>query len=131
MTDYARTPLIVLSYRNGRRVVLNAATLAPSQTTEVAIVRAARHLEGPAPLLSVDLLTMPDAYWCAVGMLPRLPVLRLRFADPAQTWFYIDPATGEVLRTVDERQRAYRWVFDLLHKWDLNTLTLHWPAWMD
>ncbi|MDY0969503.1 PepSY domain-containing protein, partial [Sphingomonas sp. CFBP9021] len=63
------------------------------------------------------------------GMLPRLPVLRLRFADPAQTWFYIDPATGEVLRKVDERQRAYRWVFDLLHKWDLNTLTLHRPAW--
>lgn len=129
LTDHARNPLILLSYRDGRRVVLNAATLAPSQATAVAIVRAVRHLESPAPLLSVDRLTAPDAYWYAVGMLPRLPVLQLRFADPARTWFYIDPATGEVLRTVDERQRAYRWVFDLLHKWDLNTLTLHRPAW--
>ncbi|WP_052149242.1 hypothetical protein [Sphingomonas sp. Ant20] len=91
-------------------------------------VRAARQLESAAPLLSVDRLTAPDAYWYAVGTRPHLPVLQLRFADPAQTWLYIDPVTGEVLRTVDERQRTYRWVFDLLHKWDLNTLTLHRPA---
>jgi uncharacterized iron-regulated membrane protein len=129
LTHHAGTPLVLLSYHDGRRVVLNAVTLAPSQATEVAIVRAVRHLESSAPLLSVDCLTAPDAYWYAVGMLPRLPVLRLRFADPAQTWFYVDPATGEVLRTVDERQRVYRWVFNLLHRWDLNTLTLHRPAW--
>jgi uncharacterized iron-regulated membrane protein len=129
LTDHARTPLIVLSYHDGRRIVLRAATLAPSRAAETAIVTAARQMESSAPLLSVDRLTAPDTYWYAVAELPRLPVLRLRFADPAQTWCYIDPATGQILKTVDARQRAYRWAFDLLHKWDLNTLTRHRPAW--
>ena len=129
LTDNAGIPLVLLAYRGGQRATLDAATLMPSRPRPQAIVAGARRLAGSAPLLSVDRLAAPDAYWYAVGTLPRLPVLQLRFADAAQTWFYIDPATGEILRTVDKRQRVYRWVFDLLHKWDLNALTLHRPAW--
>lgn len=129
LTDNAGIPLVLLAYRGGQRATLDAATLMPSRPRPQAIVAGARRLAGSAPLLSVDRLAAPDAYWYAVGTLPRLPVLQLRFADPAQTWFYIDPATGEILRTVDKRQRVYRWAFDLLHKWDLNVLTLHRPAW--
>ncbi|MEG8055729.1 hypothetical protein QP150_02025 [Sphingomonas sp. 22L2VL55-3] len=81
------------------------------------------------PPVAIDRLTEPDAYWYDPGGLPRLPVLRLRFDDPAATWLYIDSATGDVLARLDRRRRAYRWVFDLLHKWDLNILTRHRPAW--
>ena len=129
LTDNAGTPLVLLSYRDDRRAVLDAATLTPSHPTETAVVRAARRLAGSAPLRSIDRLTLPDAYYYGIGTLPRLPVWRLRFADPARTWLYIDVGTGEILATVDRRQRVYRWAFDLLHKWDLTMLTRHRPAW--
>ena len=79
--------------------------------------------------VAIDRLTEPDAYWYDSGGLPRLPMLRLRFDDPAATWLYIDPSTGDVLARIDRRRRAYRWVFDLLHKWDLTILTRYRPAW--
>ncbi len=51
-----------------------------------------------------------------------LPVLRLRFDDPASTWVYLDPASAEVVASHDARQRAGRWLFNLLHSWDLQPL---------
>jgi uncharacterized iron-regulated membrane protein len=56
-------------------------------------------------------------------------VVRVRFDDPARTWVHLDPATGRLLGSIDSRGRAYRWVYDLLHKWDLNVLTLNRPVW--
>ena len=129
LTDYANTPLVVLDYGNGRRTTLSAASLAPARATIRAIAAAARRRQAGASLIALDRLTTPDAYWYEVGGLPRLPILRLQFDDPASTWLYVDPATGEVLATADRRRRIYRWAFDLLHKWDLNALTQHRPIW--
>lgn len=47
-----------------------------------------------------------------------LPVLRVRFDDAAQTWVYIDPASGQIVAHHDSRLRAGRWLFNLLHSWD-------------
>ena len=67
-----------------------------------------------------------DAYYYARApeammgaMERRLPVLRLRFADPQQHWVYLDPATGEVAASLDRRQRVSRWLFSFLHSWDV------------
>ncbi len=51
-----------------------------------------------------------------------LPILRVIFSDPAKTWLHIDPATGTILSNLDQRQRLSRWLFNLLHSWDLNIL---------
>ncbi|MCI0915151.1 PepSY domain-containing protein [Pseudomonas putida] len=51
-----------------------------------------------------------------------LPVLRLRFDDAASTWVYLDPASGEMVASHDTRQRTGRWLFNLLHSWDLQPL---------
>lgn len=48
-----------------------------------------------------------------------LPILRIRFDDPAATWVHIDPASGKVLDVLDSRRRLYRWTFNLLHSWDI------------
>lgn len=61
--------------------------------------------------------------------MPKLPVLRVRYDDPAATWVHIDPRTSAILGDTDARRRLYRWAFDLLHKWDFNGLTLNRPAW--
>ncbi|UVL63217.1 PepSY domain-containing protein [Pseudomonas sp. B21-032] len=63
----------------------------------------------------------------------RLPVLRVRFADPQQTWLHLDLYTGEVLGVLDQPRRVSRWLFSLLHSWDWLPLLQRrplWDAWM-
>jgi hypothetical protein len=52
----------------------------------------------------------------------RLPVLRLEFEDTGRTVVYLDPFTGDMALSVDRSQRVGRWLFNLLHSWDLPTL---------
>lgn len=113
----------------GQARLLDARSLRPVRSSPAELVARARRLMAGAPLRSVELLRQPDAYWYEIGGLPPLPVLRLRFDDPAATWLHLDPATGRFLGESDRRRRAYRWAFDLLHKWDLNALTQRRPLW--
>jgi uncharacterized iron-regulated membrane protein len=125
----AGRPLLTAEWSEDARAVLNADTLAPASIRRGALVRAAAALVPDAPIIAVDRLDAPDAYWYGVGERPVLPVLRLRFGDAAGTWVHVDPASGQLLGDMDRSRRLYRWLFDLLHKWDLNVLTLHRPAW--
>jgi uncharacterized iron-regulated membrane protein len=125
----AGQPLLTIERSEKARSVLNARTLAPASIEQGALVRAVASLVPDAPIVAVDRLDAPDAYWYAVGDRPILPVLRVRFGDAAGTWVHVDPASGRLLGDMDRRRRLYRWLFDLLHKWDLNVLTLHRPAW--
>jgi uncharacterized iron-regulated membrane protein len=127
--DNAKVPLAALSYTDKPLVVRDASTLALRTPSVAEIAASARLLVPGGKIVAIDRLTVPDAYWYEVGSLPQLPILRLRFDDPARTWLQIDPATGGVLDTLDTRRRLYRWLFDLLHKWDFNLLTLHRPIW--
>lgn len=86
-----------------------------------ALVPGARHV-------AIDRLTAPDAYWYAVDGEVPLPVWRFIYDDPARTWVHVDPATGELLGAIDARGRAYRWLYDGLHRWDLGPLLAHPPA---
>lgn len=113
----------------GQRRVYDARTGQAAIYDDTAIARAARSLVPSGHLVVVDHLTAPDAYWYEAGGMPVLPVLRLRFDDAGQTWLHVDPDTGAILDRQDARRRTYRWLFDLLHKWDLNLLTLHRPVW--
>ncbi|GJE81988.1 PepSY domain-containing protein [Methylorubrum thiocyanatum] len=81
----------------------------------------------PAP--TVDLLTSEDLYWYSHHRERKLPVLRVRFTDPARTWFHIDPSTGEMLDRMDRSNRAYRWLFNAPHSFDFALLTRYRPAW--
>ena len=121
-------PLLTIEGR-GPAVTLDARTLAPARIDPAHIRAAAARLVPGAPIAAFDRLSAPDFYWYDVGAPPQLPIFRVKFADPAGTWAHIDPGTGAILRVLDRRDRIYRWAFDLLHKWDLNGLTLHRPAW--
>ncbi|WXL28025.1 PepSY domain-containing protein [Ectopseudomonas mendocina] len=54
-----------------------------------------------------------------------LPVLRMTFGDAAKTWLYMDPTSGEVVALSDQSQRNNRWLFNLLHSWDMQALLQH------
>ena len=94
--------------------VLEAATIA----------RAAAPALSGGGLRATAHLTAYDLYWYPHGTDPRpLPVLRLRFADPASTWLHVDPRDGTILQRLDRSGRINRWLFDGAHRLDLPGLT--------
>lgn len=89
-----------------------------------------------APIASAELLQREDAYYYGReahtmmgGMQHPLPVWRIAYADAAQTWVHIDPATGVLLGKLDYTQRIKRWLFAFLHSWDLPVLLASRPLW--
>jgi hypothetical protein len=64
--------------------------------------------------------------------LPRLakplPVLRVRFDDPAQTWLYLTASPGQMLK-IEREDRANRWGYYGLHGLDFAILYRHRPLW--
>lgn len=109
-------------------LALDPATLKPFSADERAIRARLAGLAPNARVESVAVLTRPDAYWYAVDDEVPLPVWRVKFADRARTWVHVDPLTGELLGSIDARGRAYRWLYDGLHRWDLGPLLAHPPA---
>ncbi|EXF44946.1 Na+/proline symporter [Pseudomonas sp. BAY1663] len=79
----------------------------------------------PGQRLQFDWLEQEDFHYYArtepslYSQLPRrLPLLRVRFDDPAATWLHLDPYSGTLIEQLDQRRRAVRWAFKLLHSWD-------------
>ncbi|MCQ4326008.1 sodium:proline symporter [Stutzerimonas stutzeri] len=79
----------------------------------------------PGQRLRFDWLEQEDFHYYTraepslYSQLPRrLPLLRVRFDDPAATWLHLDPYSGMVIEQLDQRRRAVRWAFKLLHSWD-------------
>jgi uncharacterized iron-regulated membrane protein len=123
----AGRPLLKAQQPGGNERVLDPSTLLTFQPDPTRIARSAERLVS-GPIIAVDTLNQPDAYWYAVHGEVPLPVLRVKYGDAASTWVHIDPATGELLGEGDARRRTYRWLFDLLHRWDLNLLLDSPPA---
>ncbi|MBO1019130.1 PepSY domain-containing protein [Methylobacterium sp. SD274] len=80
-----------------------------------------------ARLEGVERLDSHDLYWSPLTS-GTLPILRLRFADPAATWLQVDPQSGEILNRLDRSGRVNRWLFTALHRLDLPVLVGHPPA---
>lgn len=97
-----------------------ALPLLPADT----LLRAA-HAMQPAGHLQTHWLEHYDDYHYARAeqsmngsLSKRLPVLQVRFDDEAATWIYLDPYSGALVDQLDQRRRAARWLFNLLHSWD-------------
>lgn len=119
-------PGVILACADGRFQPCCAEGARP---TLAAITASARRLIPEASPPEVVLIAREDAYWYGHHSERRLPVLRIAFADPAATWFHIDPATGEILGRLDRSDRLSRWLFNGLHSLDIGLLIRHRPAW--
>jgi hypothetical protein len=80
--------------------------------------RAAREAMAGAPVVDAEWLDAYDAYYYAKGDTRPLPVLRMRFADPADTWLYLDPSRGGIVLNHGRISRAERWLYHGLHSLD-------------
>jgi len=70
-----------------------------------------------------------DSYYYARGQERPLPVLRVKFADPHGTWFYIDPKMSQVVARFTHRQRVERWIYHGLHSLDFSFWYYNRPLW--
>jgi uncharacterized iron-regulated membrane protein len=124
----AGRPFLHVEAASGGGLDLDPATLEPFVADQAAIrARVARLVPG-ATIASIEVLTAPDAYWYAVNDEVPLPVWRVKFDDRAGTWVHLNPLTGELLGSLDARGRAYRWLYDGLHRLDFGPLLGHPPA---
>ncbi len=77
----------------------------------------------------IERLEAPDLHYHARNAARPLPIWRLRFADPQQTWVHIDGQTGQPFGRIDASNRAARWLYHGLHSWDFEPLLQHRPLW--
>lgn len=111
------------------KLLLDGATAQPAPIAQRRIEAIAQTAVPDGRLVTTQRLDRYDRYWYGTGD-PRsdarpLPVLRLVFDDPAQTWLHVDPATGTLLGQMGSGSRTYRWLFAALHSFDLPWL-LNW-----
>jgi len=70
-----------------------------------------------------------DAYYYSRDGSAPLPVLRVRFDDPAYTWAYFDLATSAQLGSIHRLSRLQRWLFNGLHSLDFSFWYARRPLW--
>jgi hypothetical protein len=74
-------------------------------------------------------LTTFDGYYYDARGQRSLPVLRVRYADEAATWLYLDPSRGEITLAHDRVTRTRRWLYQGLHSLDFPVLYDTRPVW--
>jgi uncharacterized iron-regulated membrane protein len=120
---------MLLASRNGSQLAADPTSSVANPLSDAQVFDAARRLMPDATMITQTRLQKYDAYWYSHHQERLLPVLRVGFDDEAQTWFHIDPATGEILGRTDRGRRAYRWLFNALHSFDFPALLSNRPAW--
>jgi hypothetical protein len=69
-----------------------------------------------------------DYYYSQNGAAP-LPVLRVKFDDPAATWYYFDLMTSGTIAANHRLSRLQRWLFNGLHSLDFSFWYARRPLW--
>jgi hypothetical protein len=82
-----------------------------------------------AAVLESELLQDYDSYYYSRSRQTPLPVLRVKFDDPASTWVYIDPEMSQVLASIHRLNRVERWLYNGLHSLDFAFWYSRRPLW--
>jgi hypothetical protein len=93
------------------------------------ILAAAQVAMPGTPVEDATWLRAYDAYYYDRDRQLPLPVLRVRYADPAHTWLYFDPGHGAIARKEDRLTRVNRWLYHGLHSLDFPWLYDRRPLW--
>ena len=71
-----------------------------------------------AKVTAYDVLDEYDDYYYSRNNQLPLPVLRVKFDDPALSWIYVDPQKSELLSLIHKYSRIERWLYSGLHSLD-------------
>jgi hypothetical protein len=111
--------------------LIDATTLAPRREP-FSVESLLERLQAAAPgtaIAAQDLLGDYDSYYYSRNREAPLPVLRVKFADPLETWVYVDPRESELLATVHRLNRLERWLYNGLHSLDFAFWYSKRPLW--
>jgi hypothetical protein len=97
------------------------------QSTE--LLAAARSAMPDDTVTSSDWLRAYDDYYYSRDASLPLPVLRVKYDDPQETWLYIDVARAEIVRKEERLTRLNRWLYHGLHNLDFRFLYYRRPLW--
>jgi hypothetical protein len=93
------------------------------------VLAAAREAMPGAAVEGVFWMDQYDSYYYNRDRRLSLPVLRVRYNDPQQTWLYLDPRRGAIVRKEERLTRINRWIYHGLHSFDFPFLYYHRPLW--
>jgi uncharacterized iron-regulated membrane protein len=112
------------------RMIVEAATLEPREEPFTAgeIVQRVQAAVPDAPVAGYEVLDEYDSYYYSRNAQTPLPVVRIRFDDPAQTYLYVDPWMNQALSSVPRLARVERWLYNGLHSFDVGYLYSR-PLW--
>jgi hypothetical protein len=81
------------------------------------------------PIADAVWLEAYDAYYYSHTGTKPVPVLRIRYADPRQTWLYLDPQRGVIASRLERSSRWNRWLYHGFHSLDFPFLYYKRPLW--
>jgi len=81
------------------------------------------------PLQDAVWISEYDAYYYDQKGAKPLPVLRVRYADPQETWLYLDPRHGVIASRYERTSRWNRWLYHGFHSLDFPFMYYKRPLW--
>jgi hypothetical protein len=123
--------LVVAGLEARDRRVIDAASLRP-RTEPFAAASIVAELEATmteATIREQLVLDRYDAYYYDRSGEAPLPVLRVSFDDPADTWYYFDLNTSAAIFANHRLSRRERWLFNGLHSLDFSFWYGSRPVW--
>ncbi len=119
--------LLIVRSPDGARL-LDARTGKPTSLNSAILVEAAARMYPDHQISGVLMHTSQTLYWYSHHTKRALPIMDVRFDDPAATRIYVDPKTATLAGLSDRSARGYRWLFSFLHDYDLPVLLENRPA---
>jgi len=113
------------------RELVDAVTLAPRTEAlppPAILDELARTVE-EARVVESTVLDDYDSYYYSQSRSAPLPVLRVKFNDAMDTWYYFDLMTGETVFASHRPGRLQRWLFNGLHSLDFSFWYRRRPFW--
>ncbi len=117
------------------RLLIGATSLLPQSAlfSEADIAQRLQLHAGSNTLISAQVLSDYDNYYYSrtsrVAPTAPLPVLRVQFDDPMQTWYYADLRGGELVYQSHRWGRLERWLYNGLHSLDFGFWYRSRPLW--
>jgi uncharacterized iron-regulated membrane protein len=129
--DGGHQPYYVSRNSDSERLVVAANPLAirSAAFTADSITNTLKAAIPNAGIVESQLLTEYDSYYYSRDGEVQLPVVRVKFDDPAKTWVYIDPQVNQVVAQVQRNNRIERWLYNGLHSLDFSFWYYKRPLW--
>ncbi|HEY6506708.1 MAG TPA: PepSY domain-containing protein, partial [Vicinamibacterales bacterium] len=113
-------PYPIVGRAEADRLLVSASTM-KVRREPFSVESLVQRLQDGAPNVAVveqAVLTEYDDYYYSRRNQTPLPVLRVKFDDPMQTWVYVDPTMSQVLAAIHRLNRVERWFYNGLHSLD-------------